>query len=577
MRFLELKKNLKKDFSGCKAISAALLGDCSTQLVTQAIRGYGYESGLNLQILEADFDQIERQIKDRSSELYRSRPEYVFIFVTAPKLITKFYTTERAKRARFAEGEAARIDALLAQLNANLPGTKIILTNFMEIDDSVFGQYANKTSASFLHQVRLLNCGLMRLAERTKNLFICDIANLTAQFGQGASLDNRNRIEGDMPFSLDFLPSAGKAIVDIVQAISGTARKCLALDLDNTVWGGVIGDDGIENIQLGDLGQGKAFVELQYWAKELKQRGILLAICSKNDENIAKVPFEDHPDMVLSLNDIAIFVANWDSKVDNLNRIKSFLNIGYDSIVFIDDNPYERGIVKHHLPEICVPELPEDPSDYLPYLRRLNLFETASYTEEDGQRTEHFQQELKREQVQNSFTDERGFLQSLDMTGDIRPFDAYNIPRVAQLIQRSNQFNLRTIRYTEEDLTRLSRSSEYLCQAVSVQDRFGSYGLISVVIGEFRRDELFIDTWVMSCRVLKRGVENLVLNELVESASRRGVKRLVGEFIPTRKNALVKDHYRNLGFLENGDVWMLELDGFEPHHHFIRSSRPVPP
>lgn len=294
MRFLELKKNLKKDFSGLKAVRMAVLGDSATQLMTQAIRGHGYEAGLDLEIFEADYDQIDRQIQDMSSDLYRFQPEYVFLSVTAPKLLKKFYGTEISQRPQFSLKEVERISELAGQLNRNIQGVKIIVSNFMEINDSVFGQYANKAPASFLYQVRRLNVELMSVAEQTKNLFICDIASLTAEFGQNVSVDNRNRIESDMAFSLEFLPCLAKAVVDIIQAVSGAARKCLVLDLDNTVWGGVLGDDGVENIQVGDLGQGKAFTELQYWAKELKQRGILIAVCSKNDESVAKVPFETH-------------------------------------------------------------------------------------------------------------------------------------------------------------------------------------------------------------------------------------------------------------------------------------------
>jgi FkbH-like protein len=296
----------------------------------------------------------------------------------------------------------------------------------------------------------------------------------------------------------------------------------------------------------------------------------MLAICSKNDEKIAKVPFEKHPDMVLSLDDIAIFVANWDSKVDNIKKIKTFLNIGYDAIVFVDDNPYERGVVKHHLPEITVPDLPEDPADYLSFLCGLNLFETTSYTQDDRKRTAYFQQELKRELIQSSFTDEKEYLKSLAMTCEIHPFSTFNFPRAAQLLQRSNQFNLRTIRYTEENLQSFAASDEFLTWTFSVADQFGSYGLISLVIGRLQGDELFIDTWVMSCRVLKRGVENLALNEIVEGARKLGAQRIRGEYIPTPKNELVKEHYRNLGFTEtdNGQ-WILDVVSYIPREHFI--------
>lgn len=570
MHFIELKKNLKKDFSGLKKVKIALLGDSATQFLTQAIRGYGYELGFDLEIFDADYDQIDRQIMYSASEMYQSQPEYIIIFQSVQKLRKRFYKTEVRQRALFAQDEAARIKGFLAELSKNIHGVKIIVANFMELNDSVFGQYSNKTDMSLLYQIRHLNCALMTLAVNTKNLFICDVAALTAAIGHVAAIDNRNYINADMAFSLDFLPMLAKGIVDNILAVSGAAKKCLVLDLDNTIWGGIIGDDGVENIQIGDLSQGKAFSELQCWAKELQRRGVILAICSKNNEDIAKIPFLKHPDMVLGLDDIAIFMANWDSKVDNLIKIKKFLNIGYDSMVFIDDNPYERGVVKSHLPEITVPNLPEDPADYLPFLSGLNLFETSAYTQEDEQRTAHFQQELKREITQSSFTDEREFLKSLGMTCEINPFSSFNLPRAAQLLQRSNQFNLRTIRYTEEDLQRISTSDAYLNWTFSAHDQFGSYGLISVLIGRLDGDELFIDNWVMSCRVLKRGVENLALNEIVALAKSVGVKILCGEYIPTQKNALVKEHYRNMGFTDAGNgLWTLDVTEYIPREHYI--------
>lgn len=576
MRFLELKKNLKKDFCGLKKSKIALLGDSATQHLTQAIRGYGFELGYDLEIFEADYDQIDRQILLSTSELYQSQPEYVILFQSVHKLKKKFYQTDSFQRHHFATREAERFSGLVEELSKNIHGVKIILANFMELNDTVFGQYANKTNMSLLYQIRLLNCELMTLAVNTKNLFVCDIAALTSIIGQAAALDNRNYINSDMAFSLNFLPNIAKSIVDIIQAASGAAKKCLILDLDNTLWGGIIGDDGVENIQIGDLEQGKAFTELQYWARELERRGIILAICSKNDEGIAKVPFEKHPDMVLTLDDIAIFVANWDSKVDNIKKIKSFLNIGYDSMVFVDDNPYERGVVKHHLPEVTVPDLPEDPADYLSYLCGLNLFETTAYTQDDGKRTVHFHQELKREVSQSSFTDEKEFLKNLGMTCKIHPFSTFNSPRAAQLLQRSNQFNLRAIRYTEKDIQHFSTSDSHLSWTFSVEDQFGSYGLISLVIGRHEDDELFIDTWVMSCRVLKRGVENLALNEIVDGAKNLSVKRIRGEYIPTPKNELVKDHYRNLDFNDAGNgQWTLDVASYMPREHFFAIARVV--
>jgi FkbH-like protein len=370
--------------------------------------------------------------------------------------------------------------------------------------------------------------------------------------------------------SIDFLPLLGKNTVDIIQAVLGKFKKCLILDLDNTLWGGIIGDDGIENIQIGSLGIGKAFTEIQLWVKELKKRGIIIAVCSKNDELIAKEPFEKHPDMVLRLDDIAVFVANWENKVDNIKYIQSILNIGYDSMVFLDDDPFERNMVQSQIPQITVPELPEDPAEYLNYLRTLNLFETASHTEKDEQRTQQYQQEAKRHVAQKMFTNENGFLSTLEMVSTVKPFDKFTIPRVAQLTQRSNQFNLRTIRYTEEEIQQIAASKDYYTFSFTLQDKFGDNGLVSIIILKKQNEALFIDTWIMSCRVLKRGMENFVLNEIAKLAKQDGYKELIGEYIPTAKNGLVKDHYSYLGFMYDQGCWKLSVNDYKEKSHFIK-------
>jgi FkbH-like protein len=319
---------------------------------------------------------------------------------------------------------------------------------------------------------------------------------------------------------------------------------------DNTLWGGVIGDDGLENLQLGHgLGIGKAFTEFQHWIKTLKNRGIIIAICSKNNEETAREPFIKHPEMVLKLDDISVFVANWDNKADNIRHIQSILNIGFDSMVFLDDNPAERAIVRENIPGITVPELPEDPADYLEYLYGLNLFETASYSTEDAERTKQYQVEAERVSLQKTFANKADFLKSLDMVSEVTGFDAFNIPRVAQLSQRSNQFNLRTIRYTEADAARLAADSRYQTFSFTLEDKFGDNGLICVVILEKQDAKtLFIDTWFMSCRVLKRGMENFTLNTIVDYARENGFKRIIGEYIATAKNKMVEGHYPGLGF-----------------------------
>jgi len=567
--FQSLKKNLKKDFSPFSKIRVAILADSASQMYAQALKGYGYEVNIDFDIFEAEYDQIERQIFDPTSDLYVFKPEFVIIFYCTNKLLKKFGKLGLSDKPAFAQSHIENAQNLYHSLSNNLK-CKVIYFNFNEIDESVFGNFSNKTSVSFNFQLRKINYELMNLSQNLKNLYILDLNILQGQKGHDAISDNKIYINTDLLFSIDFLPTIAKTTADVILSINGKIKKCLILDLDNTLWGGIIGDDGVENIQIGELGIGKAFSELQLWAKQLKQRGIILAICSKNDEAVAKEPFEKHPEMILRLEDISVFVANWNNKADNIKYIQQILNIGFDSMVFLDDNPFERNMVRTHIPDITVPELPEDPADYLNYIRTLNLFETASFTQEDEQRTVQYQEEAKRAIAQHQFTNESEFLQSLKMVSLVEPFNTFNTPRVAQLTQRSNQFNLRTIRYTEEDIHRMANDPDYINLAFSLEDKYGDYGLISLVImKKMPGNSLFVDTWIMSCRVLKRNMENFVLNMMVDIAKQKGCTEITGEFIPTAKNSMVKDNYENLGFVDDGNTWKLTLDNFENKECYI--------
>ena len=267
--------------------------------------------------------------------------------------------------------------------------------------------------------------------------------------------------------------------------------------------------------------------------------------------------------MHLNLEDISIFIANWQNKADNIRQIQSVLNIGFDSMVFLDDNPFERNIVRKNIPEICVPDLPEDPANYLEYLYGLNLFETVSFSSEDAARTKLYQIESERAKVHQKFTNQDDFLKSINMLSDIQHFNKFNTPRVAQLSQRSNQFNLRTIRYTEADIERISVSEDYVTFAYTLEDKFGDNGLICVIIlCKKDKKSLFIDTWFMSCRVLKRGMENFVLNTIVHYAKENGFTTIIGEYTQTPKNAMVKDHYPNLGFSMKDYYYYLDISNY---------------
>ncbi|MBC7629001.1 HAD family hydrolase [Ferruginibacter sp.] len=571
MSFQHLKKNLKKDFTGLRSVKFALLGDSATQFLAMAIRGSGHNAGLDIGVYEADYDLIYETVLDPESKIYKDNFDYIILFHSSEKLVESFYKAGHEEQKNFAEKKDSYFRNIIATIQKNCKAG-IIISNFPEINDSVFGNFASKTPSSFLNRLRKINISLQDIASETKNVFIADISSLVNNEGRKHAVSAKWYITSHNVFVLDFLPVVAKCFTDVIAALSGKFKKALILDLDNTMWGGIIGDDGIENIEIGELGIGLAFTQLQYWAKELKKRGILIGICSKNDEHIAKEVFEKHPDMILRMEDISIFIANWSNKGDNIKYIQEVLNIGMDSIVFIDDNPFERNLVRTMCPEVTVPELPEDPADYLSYLQSLNLFETVSHTEEDAFRTKQYQEETKRVVMKQSFESVDEYLASLEMEAKVESINSFNLARCAQLTQRSNQFNLTTLRYTEEQLKNfIKKGGKAIC--ISLKDKFGDYGLISLLLLEKKDNTMHINTWIMSCRVLKRGVEELAINEAVQLGQQEGCSELHGIYLPTAKNGMVKLLYSTMGFEQINDrESRLKCTNFAPLKSFIKKA-----
>ena len=570
MTFNQLKKNLKIDFTGMPVVKIAVLADAASQLFCIALKGHGITVGIHFDIWEADYNQIYMTTLEEESPLYLNKPDFVIINQSSIKLLDTFYKKDLQQKRNFSNDQLSFANELYSNITKRI-NTNVIFLNFAEINDSVFGNFANKLDSSFLYQLRKLNVGLMDMAIQHKNVNICDLSTLQNMKGRLNTVSDKLYINTDNVLEIDSLPPLVKSVTDIVLAYQGQFKKCVILDLDNTTWGGIIGDDGMEGIQIGDLGIGKAFTNFQKWILQLKDRGIIVAICSKNTEHIAKEPFEKHPEMALKLNDIAVFVANWENKADNIRQIQSILNIGFDAMVFLDDNPAERAIIKQELPAVTVPDLPEDPTEYLTFLYSQNLFETVSFTEADIKRNDQYREEAGRAILSKSFTDEAGFLKSLIMTATAAAVDNFSLPRAAQLTQRSNQFNLRTVRYTEQQMKEVMLHEANATLAFTLQDKFGEYGLIALLILEKQSNAvLFVDTWIMSCRVLKRNVENFTLNQLVLLAAKLGCTTIIGQYLPTAKNGIVATHYKDLGFTENNDgLWQLSVADYKIKQHFI--------
>lgn len=569
LSYLQLKKNCARTPETPDGTRFALLGDCATQLLATAIRGYALEMNLPLRVFEADYDQIDAQLMDTGSEFYAFAPETVLLYRCTEKLYERFVRTPLDARAAFAETEIEKIRAEWARVQH---GTKadILFFAFLPMDDGVFGSYALREESAFPYQLLKLNYLLAEAAREAGNVRLIDLEPIRAHMGYDAFHDPKLYAIAKMPISTQALPAVASRVMDAILARKGRFHKCAIVDLDNTLWGGVIGDDGLEGIQIGELGQGHAFTEFQTWLKELKNRGVMLAVCSKNDEANAKEPFLRHPEMVLKLDDFSAFVANWEDKASNIRRIQKELNIGLDSMVFFDDNPFERNLVRTMLPEVEVPELPEDPAEYTAFARMQNLFDTNSYSDEDRVRTERYLAEKSRTELSAGIDNYDDYLKALGMKAVCAPFDAFHIPRIAQLTQRSNQFNLRTVRYSEQEIEEIAANPRYITRYYTLRDRFGEHGLIAVVILEKRENELFVNEWLMSCRVLKRGMEQFIADSILRAAREAGVARVVGEYIPTPKNAMVKDLYASMGFRPLGDgLYEARVNDYRNHQTFI--------
>lgn len=563
--FNTLKKAARKSDPGLPAYKLAVIGNCATQHIATAIKGEAFLRGLSIDVFDADYDQIDAQTLDGGSELYSFAPNAVLLVMCTEKLYEGFCSTPMEKRPSFADDTIARIRMYWTLISEKLQ-TSILQFSFAYLNDGSMGNYALREPCAFSYQLSKLNFLLSQSAAENKGVYLVDINAIQGRLGTSLFKDDKLYYVAKMPFSLEALPHLAEQTVNMITALRGSIKKCVIVDLDNTLWGGVIGDDGLDGIEIGELGTGHAFSEFQLYLKELKRRGIILAVCSKNNEDTAKLPFEKHPEMVLRLDDFALFVANWQDKASNIRFIQQTLNIGMDSIVFLDDNPFERGVVRSLIPDITVPELPDDPALYLSYIRSLDLFETASFSSADADRTEQYRQEADRSALVAKFTSYDEYLRALEMSAQAAPFDKFHYPRIAQLTQRSNQFNLRTVRYTESEIESVANDDNHITRYYCLHDKYGDYGLISVVIMDKREDSsLFISEWLMSCRVLKRGMEEFIVNDIIRTASQCGCTKVIGEYIPSPKNAMVADLYERMGFEKCGGYYIADVSTYKMH------------
>jgi FkbH-like protein len=571
--------DLQGRHSAAHPVSArlAVLGSFTTKQLIPLIELHLFAAGVRAEIYEADYSVFRQEIFDADSELYEFGPQFVLLGTTWRDLAHRpRIGTDAATVARLLEAEWSEWNALWETLHTR-SGCQVIQNNFVPPAWRSAANHEPRMPGSLGSYIASMN---QRLAERAPSFVtVHDADHLAACWGRWSWDDPRFVHQAKMPCTPEALVDYAHSAASIVAAHLGLAKKCLVLDLDNTLWGGVIGDDGLGGIRLGQgEPEDEAYLAFQQYIKGLRMRGVILAVCSKNNDATAREVFEKHPEMVLRLDDISCFVANWNDKAANLRLIAERLNIGLNSLVFVDDNPAERAIVRRLVPEVAVPELPDDVTGYVEALERERYFQVLSVGAEDLARTDFYRADEQRREVESSSHDMRSFLASLAMVARVAPIDATSLERSVQLIQRSNQFNLTTRRRAASEMLPLMEDPQWITRTVSLADRFGDNGLISVLLARVSEGALVVDTWLMSCRVLKRGVEQFLLNHLCHLARERGLRQIRGEYIPTPKNSLVADHYGKLGFAARGSgregqsYWELDLDGWQPFETEIREA-----
>jgi len=528
----------------------AVLGTYTTDQLTPMLGLALHALGVRADLYDAGFDQLQQELLDPESGLRAFGPTHIVLAVhEGAARLPELGDDPADEVAR----EAARWRGLWDRA-----GARVVQHAFALRPDPPLGHLGLRVPGARQTMLAALNAALGEAAGDDVLLVDCD--RLAGAWGKDRWFDDRYWFLAKQAVALDALPLLARHTAAVVAADLGLTRKCLVLDLDNTLWGGVVGEDGLGGLRLGDGAEGEAYVAFQERILALKRKGIVLAVASKNDEAEALRVFDEHPAMRIRREDIACFAANWDTKVDNLRLIADTLGLGLDALVYADDNPAEREIVRRFLPEVDVLPLPSDPARYVRALSEYLLFETTTLRREDAARTEHYRARAQAAERRLELGDLDDFLRDLEMTATIAPFDEVRLPRIAQLVGKTNQFNLTTRRHSLETIRGFMAEPDTVTLFLELRDRFADHGLVGVLVARRDGDALEIDTWLLSCRVIGRTAEHAMLAELAARAEALGIARLRGTYVPTERNGIVRELYGTLGFERTGDAtWEYDL------------------
>ena len=512
----------------------------------------------------AGYNQYNQEILDSKSDLYSFSPDITFLILDTRSIFGDLfhfpYSITKSERKNFVDEKINELLNLIEKFNETTT-SKLVITNLGLPHYSPHGIAEMNTSYSFHDAIIDFNKKLKDKVIEMDSVHIFDFFKFVIKHGEINVFNFQNYLFGDIKIALDYIPHLANELIPYVISFLGLTKKCIVVDLDNTLWGGIVGEDGFDGIRLGPQPPGNAFVEFQKYLKALSQRGIILAINSKNNFDDAIQVIREHPHMILKEDDFACMKINWDDKVSNMQSISEELNIGLDSFVFFDDDPVNREFVKENMPEITIPNLPHDPSQYSEVIQSLHDFSLFQVTDEDTNRRKMYFQQKQRSESQKSSTNLIEFLKTLNLEIDIKKSDSFTIPRISQLIMKTNQFNLTTKRYHEEEIKKFSEDDKMLVGCAQIRDKFGDNGITCVFIVEkTNSDEWFLDTFLLSCRVMGREIEKAILYHIINEAKKNNVKRLKAKFIPTTKNKPIEHLLPDSKFSRENDFWVYNIE-----------------
>lgn len=577
---LQKRKRLKRELleaTRLQDVRIAVLGGTTTNEIVDLLEVLLLADGFKPVFQQSEYNKFYEDAVLEPGKIAEFRPDIVYVH-THWKNITRFPPVgcNEEQSAAMLASELARYQSIWRSIH-EVVGCQVIQNNFEHPPFQVLGNLDSVAPGGRTRFICQLNSAFAEAARNNRKLLIQDLNALAAGLGHDRWFDHDRWYSYKILTTPEGSFAIAKSLASMIGSMLGRVKKVLVLDLDNTLWGGVIGDDGLDKIQIGkETAVAEAYTAFQEYCLALRERGVLLAVCSKNNPDTARSGFT-HPDTVLKLEHFSSFQANWQPKHENIETIARELNLGLDSFVFVDDNPAERAIVAAQLPAVTVPEVGSEVSHFPAILQAGRYFEAVSLSKEDMERAATYAANAERTAREAKFADYGEYLDSLEMTAEIEPFQPVYLERITQLINKTNQFNLTTRRYTSAEVESIARDPGFIALYGKLTDTFGDNGLISVIIGRREGSDLHLDLWIMSCRVLKRDMEIAMLDVLVERAKAAGIHKIIGTYLRTPKNAMVEDHYGKLGFTlessaEDGSksIWSLPVETYQPATKHIR-------